>query len=175
MTTTASQPSPPQQTPVGPPPHGSTTPARGLARWCVEHRWRTLLAGLLVLAGAVVLLGGGLKPGAAADQLVGDSREAARISAGADFGTRPTENVVVTPRSGALSGADAVRIGHELAVTYSGVAGVHDVGRPVPAPDGRTLVLAVGLDAVSDPARAAGGTRRTAGDAVGPMLGPAAP
>src|SRR4051794_7894444 len=143
---------------------------RSLARWCAEHRWRTLLAGLLVLAGAVVLLGDGIVTGAAGDQLVGDSREAAKISAGADFGTRPTENVVVTPRSGALSHADAVRIGQELAAAYTGVPGVHDVGRPVPAPDGRTLVLAVGLDAVSDTSKAAGGTGRTAGDAVGPML-----
>ncbi len=166
MTTTASQPSPGSQAPVEGSRHGAPTPGRSLARWCVEHRWRTLLAGLLVLAGAVVLLGGGLRTGAAADQLVGDSAEATRISAGADFGTRPTENVVVTARSGSLTGADAVRVGQELRAAYAGVAGVATVGTPVPAPDGRTLVLAVGLDAVSPQAA----TGKQPGDVVGPML-----
>ena len=122
---------------------------RGLARWCAEHRWRTLLAGLLVLAGAFVLLGGGLRTTSGDEQLVGDSREAARISAGADLGTRPTEDVVVTSRGGALAPAEVTRIGRELAAAYAGVSGVATVGRPVPAGDGRTLVLAVGLDAVS--------------------------
>jgi RND superfamily putative drug exporter len=121
-----------------------------------------------VLAGAVVLLGGGLKTGEAADQLVGDSAEAARISAGADFGTRPTENVVVTARSGSLDRADAARLGQELKAAYAGVQGVATVGTPAPAPDGRTLVLAVGLDAVSPHADAAGG--KQPGDVVGPML-----
>jgi RND superfamily putative drug exporter len=143
---------------------------RGVARWCAEHRWRTLLAGLLVLAGAVVLLGGGLKTGDANSQLIGDSREAARISAGADFGTRPTENVVVSPRSGALERGDALRIGRELTAAYAGVAGVRSVGKPVVAPDGHTLVLAVGLDAVTASAQAAGAAGKAAGDVVGPML-----
>ena len=143
------------------------TPGRGVARWCVDHRWRTLLAGLLVLAGAVVLLGGGIRTGKAADQLVGDSAEATRVSAGADFGERPTESVVVTPRDGSLARADAVRIGTELQAAYTGVRGVATVGTPTPAPDGRTLVLAVGLDAVEAHSSRAG---PTPGDAVGPML-----
>src|SRR4051794_7705234 len=143
---------------------------RGLARWCAEHRWRTLLAGLLVLAGAIVLLGGGLTTTSDGDQLVGDSREAARISAGVDFGTRPTENVVVTSRAGAIAPADAARIGRELTAAYSGVSGVATVGRPVPARDGRTMVLAVGLDAVSGSAKATGVAGKSPGDVVGPML-----
>src|SRR3954465_10078386 len=78
------------------PPDSGRRRRRGPAQWCAEHRWRTLFAGLLVLAGAVVLLGGGLKTTAPADQLVGDSREAIKISEGADFGNRPTETIVVT-------------------------------------------------------------------------------
>ena len=67
MSLTAS--TPPSVSPPAP-RRRERTPGRGIARWCVDHRWRTLLAGLLVLAGAVVLLGGGLKTGAAADKLV---------------------------------------------------------------------------------------------------------
>src|SRR3954469_16698002 len=97
---------------------------RGPAQWCAEHRWRTLFAGLLVLAGAVVLLGGGLKTTASADQLVGDSREAVKISRGADFGDRPTETVVVTRPSGVLDAAQIRAIGGELRRAYTGLPGV---------------------------------------------------
>src|SRR4051794_24117456 len=127
---------------------------RSLARWCAEHRWRTLFAGLLVLAGAVVLLGGGLRTTAPADQLVGDSRDAVKISEGADFGDRPTETVVVTRTSGTFTPAEAGPLGKELRLAYAGLPGVATVGEPTAARDGRTVVLAVGLDAVPDSAAA---------------------
>ena len=159
-------------------PAGSTLPTpdhgrrrrRGPAEWCAEHRWRTLVAALLVLAGAVVLLGGGMTTTSATDQLVGDSREAARISAGADFGERPTETVVVTGTTGDLTPAEAVPIGQELRRAYVGLPGVATVGRPTPSPDGRTVVVAVGLDAVDSSPAAAGVTGKQPGDVVGPML-----
>src|SRR4051794_12665492 len=127
------------------PDHSGRRRRRGPAQWCAEHRWRTLFAGLLVLAGAVVLLGGGLKTTAPADQLVGDSREAIKISEGADFGNRPTETIVVTCASGALTPAETKVLGAELRRAYAGVPGVATVGQPTRAPDGRTVVLAVGL------------------------------
>src|SRR3954466_15137373 len=129
------------------PPDSGRRRRRGPAQWCAEHRWRTLFAGLLVLAGAVVLLAGGLKTPAPADQLVGDSREAVKISRGADFGERPTETVVVTRVSGAFLPADANPLGEELRQAYVGLPGVASVGEPTPARDGPTVVLAVGLDA----------------------------
>src|SRR4051794_297795 len=156
------------------PPDSGRRRRRGPAQWCAEHRWRTLFAGLLVLAGAVVLLGGGLKTTAPADQLVGDSREAVKISRGADFGDRPTETVVVTRPSGVLDAAQVGALGGELRRAYSGLPGVATVGRPTPSPDGRTLILAVGLDAVSssedDAAAGAGAQGKQPGDVVAPML-----
>src|SRR3954451_9844078 len=157
------------------PPDSGRRRRRGPAQWCAEHRWRTLFAGLLVLAGAVVLLGGGLKTTAPADQLVGDSREAVEISRGADFGDRPTETVVVTRPSGVLDAAQVRAIGGELRRAYTGLPGVATVGRPTPSPDGRPLILAVGLDAVSssdddDDAAGAGAQGKQPGDVVAPML-----
>ena len=64
---------------------------RSLAAWCARRRWRTLFAGLLVVAGAVLLIAGGAKTSSPQDQLVGDSAAASRIVAGADFGTHPAE------------------------------------------------------------------------------------
>jgi len=160
--------------PSGPAP-GSTSarrrrPRPGLTAWSVRHSWATLLAGVLVLAGAVVLLGGGLRTAAPAEQLVGDSAVAQKLIDAADFGQRPTENVVVTPVDGLLDQATARRLTAELTSAYTGLKGVAAVGKPVLSPDGRTLLLPVGLDAV-----AASATDPPAGsvspqDAVGPML-----
>ncbi len=141
-----------------------------LAAWCVRHRWRTLLAGLLALAGAIVLLAGGITTTKPDDQLVGDSAAAAKASAGADFGVRPTENVVVTPRSGGMDPAAARDLGAQLQAAYTGVSGVATVGRPVLAPDGRTLILAVGLDAVQETDGTTPAGARSPSDVVGPMM-----
>lgn len=175
---TGEQDSPTPPTPPCPDPARTSQadPAHGAARrslvgWCAEHRWRTLLAGLVVLVGAVLLMGDGLVTTTAAEQLVGDSRQAVKASAGADFGERPTETVVVTPRSGGtLDPAAAQTVGQALVTAYTGLAGVRSVGTPVVTQNGSTLVLAVELDA----AQAADGTvppgSRAPGDVVGPML-----
>jgi putative drug exporter of the RND superfamily len=167
MTTTTS-PRPPRSSPL--PGASGRRRRRGPAQWCAEHRWRTLFAGLLVLAGAVVLLGGGLRTTAPADQLVGDSRDAVKISEGADFGDHPTETVVVTRMSGAFAAAESGPLGAELRRAYVGLPGVATVGEPTPSPDGRTVILAVGLDAVSESAAVPGSAGKRPGEVVGPML-----
>lgn len=150
---------------------GAPAPCRGgVAGWCARHRWRTLFAALLVLAGAVVLLGGGITTTESGGELVGDSAAAARASAGADFGEHPTENVVVTPRDGWTDRATVRDLSAELVAAYRGVAGVATVGEPVLAPDGRTLVLAVVLDAGENPYGTTPDGATSPADAVGPML-----
>lgn len=134
---------------------------RSIAAWCVAHRWRTLIAGLLVLAGAVLLLGPGISTTEPIEQLVGDSAKAAAVTSAADFGDRPTENVVVTPVEGAWTPQRVQQVGSDLRAAYAGVEGIAGVGEPVLSSDGTTLLVPVALD-VSDPAQAA--------DAVGPML-----
>ena len=112
------------------PPSGAPSRRRrSLAQWCIEHRWRTLFAGLLVLAGAVVLLGGGLTTTAPADQLVGDSRDAVKISEGADFGDHPTETVVVTRPTGAFPPQRSPRWAASFAVPISDSRGWRPSGR----------------------------------------------
>ncbi|MFN8075861.1 MAG: MMPL family transporter [Kineosporiaceae bacterium] len=147
----------------------------GLVGWCARHRWRTLAAALLVLAGAVVLLGGGITTTSAADQLVGDSRQAQRVLDGADFGTGPTENVVVSGPAGRLAGAAGRDLAVQLRAAYTGVQGVARVGDAVIAADGATLVLPVELAARSaqGPDAEQGSPRAdlpSASDAVAPML-----
>src|SRR4051794_21488713 len=108
------------------PPRGR----RSLAAWCADRRWRTLLAALTVVAGAILLLGTGLHTTSASDQDVGDSRQATKTVEGADFGDRPTENVVVSARSGKLSKATVRAVGGELRAAYTGLTGVAEVGKP---------------------------------------------
>jgi RND superfamily putative drug exporter len=136
---------------------------------CVAHPWRTLLAAVLAVVGAAVLLAGGLVTAPSNDQLQGEAATAARITGAADFGDRPTENVVVTARSGRLDPAAVRRLGAELTTAYAGLDGVAGVGQPVLAPDGTTLLLPVGLDAKKTDAPA-GTAGRTPDEAVGPMI-----
>ena len=179
LTSETTSPVPSTTTPTGPDRLRSTRttgrpdavpPSRGIAAWCARHRWRTLFAGLLVLAGTVVLLSGGLETTKAADQLVGDSAKAVKAAGSADFGERPTENVVLTARSGSLSAADAQRLGAQLEAAYAGVSGVAAVGDAGLAADGRTVVVPVALDAVQSADGVTPDGATTPADAVKPML-----
>lgn len=148
---------------------GGRRARRPLAAWCVERRWRTLLAAGLVLAGAIVLLGSGITTTTPADQLVGDSAAAAKAGQGADFAEKPTETVVVTTRDGRLDPATVTTLGRELTVAYTGLDGVATVGEPTQVDD-RTMVLAVGLAAQQNPDGTTNEGARTPGDAVVAMF-----
>jgi RND superfamily putative drug exporter len=155
--------------PAGPLHDGGHGGRRTLAAWCVQRRWRTLFAAVLVLAGAIVLLGSGITTTKPDAQLVGDSAAAVKASKGADFRDRPTETVVVSARDGRFDPATVTVLGRELTGAYTGLDGVATVGRPVPVND-RTLVLAVGLAAVQNADRTTPAGKRTPEDAVVAML-----
>jgi RND superfamily putative drug exporter len=136
---------------------------RTLASWSADRRWRTLLVGLIILAGAVLLLSGGMRDTEDTDQLVGDSRLAEKTRMAADFGERPTENVVVSGWRGRLAPAELAALTTELRTAYSALAGVAEVGDPALSADGGTLMLPVALAADTDDDSAVG-------EAVKPML-----
>jgi RND superfamily putative drug exporter len=132
---------------VPPPPQGR----RSVAAWCADRRWLTLLATVAVLAAAIVLLGSGMKTTTGSDQDVGDSRKAVKTLEKADFGDRPTENVVVSRRAGgSLSKADVTAFGGELRAAYHGLTGIAEIGKPQLSPDRATMLLPVGLAAAKD-------------------------
>ena len=157
----------PQSDAGGPPPSGPSGPShsshssrssgpssppsrRSPAAWCARRRWTTLLAAVVVLAGAILLLGAGMRTTADNDELVGDSRKAEKLISHADFGDRPTENVVVSAPSGRLPAATSTRIAAELRSAYTGLSGVARVGAPALSADGGTLLLPVALSAPKD-------------------------
>jgi RND superfamily putative drug exporter len=141
-----------------------------LARWCLAHRWRTLSAAALALAGALLLIGGGLRTTTPTDELVGDSAAAAKLVQSVDFGTHPIENVVVTARTGRLDAVTVARLGAELNSAYTGVHGVAQVGHLLVAPGGYTVVLPVGLQATGSTGGTPPAAAKTPEAAVGPML-----
>src|SRR5689334_5601144 len=106
---------------------------RSLSTWCADRRWRTLLAALAVLVAAVLLLGSGMRGTESDDQLVGDSRAAEKSLSSADFGERPTENVVVSAGTGRLRGSEVSALAKEFRAAYAGLDGVAEVGSPVRA------------------------------------------
>jgi RND superfamily putative drug exporter len=135
-------PSPAQ--PPGPPGR------RSLSAWCVDRRWRTLLAGAAVIAAGVMLMAsGGIRTGEDSGP-VGDSAVAERIADNADFGDVPTENVVVTKPGGRFDEADTRELSAALTKTFTGVRGVAEVGEPTLSPDGGTIVVPVALAAAAD-------------------------
>lgn len=159
--------------PAGPPTSDPVPPLRGPSGWSLRHRWTTLLGTLLIVAGAIVLLAGGLKTTAPAEQLVGDSALAEQVRAAADFGDRPIENVVIsrpgTPAP-ALDEATATAVTTELRTAFQGLKGVAAVSDPVLSPDRRVLLLPVALDAAPDTMTEPPAGAVSAEDAVGPML-----
>jgi RND superfamily putative drug exporter len=69
---------------------------------------------------------------------------------GVDFGDKPTENVVVSPRTGRLTNKSVKSIAQELRSAYAGLAGVAEVGPPVLAPSRETFMIPVILAADKD-------------------------
>ncbi|USQ80635.1 MMPL family transporter [Ornithinimicrobium faecis] len=116
-------------------------PRSPLALWSARHRWTVLATALLLVLGAVGVLGTvGITTQSSNDQLVGDSAEAYDILDGADFGDVPTEFIIVSDPAGPLSPDRAAELGSELITTYETVPGVIAVGDAFPGQDG-SIVL----------------------------------
>jgi putative drug exporter of the RND superfamily len=151
MTTTTEPSVDPDLGPAGGPGRNTHRRTRRTpAVWCADRRWRTLLATIAVLVAAVLLLGPGMRSTNDEDQLVGDSRTAEKAVSAADFGDRPTENVVISAKAGQLTKKAATAVAGELRSAYSGLSGVAEVGDPVRSADGTTVMLPVVLAAEPD-------------------------
>ncbi|HEY0699968.1 MAG TPA: MMPL family transporter, partial [Micromonospora sp.] len=131
-----------------------------MARWSAEHPWRAIA--LWVVFVAVCFVGGnaaGLNEATSADQAVGESGRADMIVTAGDFHRPAVENVLITPRSGALDQAAAQAAAADAADRLRQVTGVASVGVPVPSRDGAALLLPVTMS----------GDPETASDRVQPL------
>jgi RND superfamily putative drug exporter len=127
-------------------------PDSALTSWSVNYRWWILPTALGVLVAALlVFVRLGLVTTEDTDQLVGDSRIAEQIVSKADFGGRPTEQVVLTKRQGEFTEAEVGPLGERLAAAYDGIDGLAATSPAVLGVDGRTLIVNVELAADGDP------------------------
>jgi RND superfamily putative drug exporter len=113
--------------------------------------WLVLVLGVLLVMAAAAGLGLGTRTTSADDQYVGESAVAQELLAGADFGERPTETVVVTATGGgALQPAAAAGVADGLRRALAGDDRVAGVGEPMVSPDGTTALVPVALTAAAD-------------------------
>ncbi|MCW3840730.1 MMPL family transporter [Micromonospora yasonensis] len=125
-----------------------------LARWSAEHPWRAIA--LWVVFVAVCFVGGnaaGLNEATDEDQAIGEFGRAQQIVDSGGFHEPARENVLITPRSGALDPAAAKAAADDAAARLRQVDGVASVGTPLPSRDGNALLLPITMSGDPDTAK----------------------
>lgn len=123
----------------------SALPARA-ARWSATHPWRAIGAWLLLVVVAVGLAATvPTKEVAESDYRVGDSGRAEALLDEAGLDHPPTENVLLTARSGTLDATEAQAAAGEIRSAMTGLDGVVAVGDAVPSEDGTAFLVPVEL------------------------------
>ncbi|WP_168711450.1 MMPL family transporter [Streptomyces sp. RKND-216] len=113
----------------------------------MAHRKLTLIGWVaLVVLGYGASLLTGVQSQEDADGLTGQSAVAERLLDNADFADEGVENVLIQARKGDLADAQADVVVGALRDRYAQVDTVRSVGEPVPAEDGRSVLLPVRMD-----------------------------
>jgi RND superfamily putative drug exporter len=142
-TTTLVRPQPPSAPPI------RRGPVVRVAGWSARHTWSALALWIAFVAASVVL-GGMVGSQEISDEDEGSGASAAADAAlsNADFGTNPTEQVLIQLAAGGTIGpADYDAAVAELAAGYAAVDDVGNVGEPIPSEDGSSVMIPVELDA----------------------------
>jgi putative drug exporter of the RND superfamily len=132
-----------------------------IARWSAEHPWRAIA--LWIVFVAVCFVGGtmaGQHDATSKDQAIGEDGRASVIIDDGHFNDPAVEHVLITSRGGPLDRAAATAAANDVATRMRAVAGVSQVGDPIPARDGTALLLPVTMS----------GDRDTSSDRVQPLL-----
>ncbi|WP_182378553.1 MMPL family transporter [Nocardioides sp. WS12] len=116
------------------------------ARWSATHPWRAIGAWFLLVAVAVGLaMTVSTNEVKDADYRIGESGRAEALLDSAGLDHPPTENVLITSKSGDLDGADARAAAAEVAASMADVKGVVGVGDAIASEDGSALLVPVEL------------------------------
>ncbi|MBO3678824.1 MMPL family transporter [Streptomyces sp. NEAU-YJ-81] len=125
-----------------------------VARWSATHPWSAI--GLWVVFVALCLFLGGAAGTNKLDSEesgVRESGRAGKIVSSGDFTKRPEENVLITAESGGkLDRRAAQRAAQDITGRMKALSEVRSVGEPVPAPNGKALLVPVTMNGDEDDA-----------------------
>ncbi|MFD7922044.1 MMPL family transporter [Streptomyces sp. NPDC059740] len=118
-----------------------------MARWSARHPWRAVLGWLVFV---VLCLGTGSAVGThsatTADYRVGEAGRAEAMAAEGHLQPRPTEQVLISARSGPLDRPTAEAAAEDLAARMARLPEVAGVADPLLSKDRRTLMVEVALN-----------------------------
>ncbi|MFH8764399.1 MMPL family transporter [Streptomyces althioticus] len=117
-----------------------------MARWSAHHPWRAI-AGWLVFVVLCLAVGAALGTNSAktADYRVGEAGRAEALAAEGHLERRPTEQVLISSRSGALDRRAAEAAAAELSARMERLPDVADVAAPLASEDRTVLLVEVAL------------------------------
>ncbi|RCG16774.1 MMPL family transporter [Streptomyces diacarni] len=117
----------------------------GIARWSATHPW-TAIGLWVIFVAACLVLGGAAGTNAISDEESGvrESGRAGKIVHFGDFPDKAEENVLITAEDGGKLDRAAGRVAAaDIVERMKALDEVESVGDPVPAPDGKALLVAV--------------------------------
>ncbi|MEV6598123.1 MMPL family transporter [Actinoplanes sp. NPDC051346] len=125
-----------------------------LAGWSAAHPWKATLLWLLFVAVTIAAGSGTQKRQATeAELLVGESAAAARIIEEGSLRDPAVENILITmPGGGALAKEPAAKAVTDLKSRLGALSEVETVAEPLPAADGKALLLRVRMKGDADTA-----------------------
>lgn len=117
-----------------------------MARWSAHHPWRAI-AGWLVFVVLCLAVGAALGTNSAktADYRVGEAGRAEALAAEGHLERRPTQQVLISSRSGALDRRAAEAAAAELTARVERLSDVADVAAPLLSEDRTVLLVEVAL------------------------------
>ncbi len=123
-----------------------TTTTVRIARWSALHPWKAIIGWVLFVAlclGVGSALG--INEARTADYRVGEAGRAEAMAAEGGLQWQPTEQVLISARSGALDRSAADAAARDLTGRMAKLPAVQEVAKPLASKDGRTLMVEVTL------------------------------
>jgi RND superfamily putative drug exporter len=138
-----------------------------VARWSALHPWRAVVGWVLFVA---VCLGSGAAMGThtatTEDYRVGEAGRAEAMAAAGSLTRSPTEQVLISSRSGPLDGVAAGAAARDVTTRMQGLARVEQVAPPRAAADGASVLVQLTLTGSEDDAKSAVESLRAQTDAT---------
>ncbi len=116
-----------------------------LARWSATHPWLAIGAWTLFVLACLVAFSGGIRQASPTMLGQGDSGRAAQTLTDKSMNPPTVENLLISAKSGAFDSTLASNAATAITGRLRALPVVASVAKPVPAPDGKSVLLSVTL------------------------------